>query len=412
MKKIILFFSLFLASNIFAEGFNGIRDSKVRKDLASEIIAVRISTDTLISIDNDIKISTGIILSSMTATYVSKLDYASSSSTFINRFLDISSGNILTPYTIFYGSMTETERLFNLTLSSFGIVEGQYLNKTATDTAQGIILNGSLISKGTENSYLMGNVGIGTTSPTAHVDIQGIAATWLRIGAPTINTSGVILNQNGVDKWYLYNDANVNFIIEPNTGGASKFAILQNNGNVGIGTTNPEHKLEIIGDLANTGMLWSTGTYNAQTGVTTRALLVDNNGLIGNVTSSRRFKNNITDMENTDWFYNLRPVNFTYKKDNTNTKQYGLIAEEVADINNSFITYEMKTETETYKIDKSTETKIRKFYEENKLQPETVEYQRFIPVLIKICQEQKTLINEMSTEMLNLNKRISILENK
>jgi hypothetical protein len=41
-------------------------------------------------------------------------------------------------------------------------------------------------------------------------------------------------------------------------------------------------------------------------------------------------------MEDTSWLYNLRPVNFEYKN-RIGQKQYGLIAEEVNEINDYFI---------------------------------------------------------------------------
>jgi hypothetical protein len=79
-------------------------------------------------------------------------------------------------------------------------------------------------------------------------------------------------------------------------------------------------------------------------------------------------------MENTDWFYDLRPVNFSYKNDVERTKRYGLIAEEVALINETFITRDKEGI------------------------PDSVQYERFIPVLIN--------------EIKNLKNKIIILEAK
>jgi hypothetical protein len=66
------------------------------------------------------------------------------------------------------------------------------------------------------------------------------------------------------------------------------------------------------------------------------AVLVDSNGQLGVNPSSRRFKYDIQDMdETTKSLLRLRPVSFRYKQaqnDGSHPLQYGLIAEEVADV--------------------------------------------------------------------------------
>ncbi|MBK8321685.1 MAG: tail fiber domain-containing protein [Betaproteobacteria bacterium] len=66
------------------------------------------------------------------------------------------------------------------------------------------------------------------------------------------------------------------------------------------------------------------------------AVMVDSQGQLGTVSSSRRFKDDIADMgEASGGLHDLRPVTFTYKADGDATGkrvQYGLIAEEVAEI--------------------------------------------------------------------------------
>jgi hypothetical protein len=66
------------------------------------------------------------------------------------------------------------------------------------------------------------------------------------------------------------------------------------------------------------------------------AVLIDGNGQLGTVSSSRRFKDDIADMDATSSaLMKLRPVTFHYKTDHNptgRTLQYGLIAEEVAEV--------------------------------------------------------------------------------
>jgi hypothetical protein len=63
---------------------------------------------------------------------------------------------------------------------------------------------------------------------------------------------------------------------------------------------------------------------------------VDSNGQLGTLTSSRRFKEQIRDMgDSSNALMKLRPVTFLYKPEYDNgqrTLQYGLIAEEVAEV--------------------------------------------------------------------------------
>jgi len=65
------------------------------------------------------------------------------------------------------------------------------------------------------------------------------------------------------------------------------------------------------------------------------ASCVDTCGKLGTVVSSRRFKHEIADMgAASDLLMKLRPVSFYYKPelDATQTRQYGLVAEEIAKI--------------------------------------------------------------------------------
>jgi len=79
------------------------------------------------------------------------------------------------------------------------------------------------------------------------------------------------------------------------------------------------------------------GIYGATTGNTSSAaVVIDSNGNLGTVVSSRRYKEDIQPMADaSDRLLRLRPVQFRYKKPKANGDkpiQYGLIAEEVAKV--------------------------------------------------------------------------------
>jgi Chaperone of endosialidase len=59
---------------------------------------------------------------------------------------------------------------------------------------------------------------------------------------------------------------------------------------------------------------------------------IDSTGKLGTFTSSRRFKREIKSMDKvSEAILSLEPVTFHYNRDKTNTAQFGLIAEEVAE---------------------------------------------------------------------------------
>jgi hypothetical protein len=131
------------------------------------------------------------------------------------------------------------------------------------------------------------------------------------------------------------------------------------------------------------GTLTVPGAYSTTVANPNRALYVDSTGKIGYLASSERYKNSIVDMENIDWLYALRPVNYSYNADSTGMKQYGLIAEEVDKINQLFV---------SYNADGSIET---------------VNYNSFIPVLIKATQDQNTKIAGLTTVAEELGLKIT-----
>ncbi|HXK49206.1 MAG TPA: tail fiber domain-containing protein, partial [Clostridiales bacterium] len=104
-------------------------------------------------------------------------------------------------------------------------------------------------------------------------------------------------------------------------------------------------------------------------------------GYIGYVSSSERYKENISPMENIGWLYKLKPVNYNYKSDESKPKQYGLVAEEVDMINKSFVSYNENGEVET------------------------VSYSSLITPMLKAIQDQKEMIEALQKEIEELKKR-------
>ena len=88
------------------------------------------------------------------------------------------------------------------------------------------------------------------------------------------------------------------------------------------------------------------------------------NDQLGTVASSRKFKKDINDMPaQTECMLKLRPVTFKYKNDSSNAEQFGLIAEEVAEVYPGIVTRDEAGEIYT------------------------VNYMALIPLLLKQIQE-------------------------
>src|SRR5207244_2443731 len=85
-----------------------------------------------------------------------------------------------------------------------------------------------------------------------------------------------------------------------------------------------------IGTPATHTAAFMQGVFGSAVGGTGIGVFVDAAGQLGTVVSSERFKHDIQDMGlRSEDIYKLRPVTFVYNNDETESMQYGLIAEEV-----------------------------------------------------------------------------------
>ena len=183
------------------------------------------------------------------------------------------------------------------------------------------------------------------------------------------NTTGQMNTAVGLDALYVnttggYNTASGMIALYSNTTGhnntASGFSALYGNttgsSNIAVGNnagyllTTGDNNIDIGNDgvagEANTIRIGSTQTaaYIAGiSGVTSSggaAVYVNSSGKLGTVTSSRRFKDEIEDMGGASQaILALRPVTFRYKPelDPKGIPQFGLIAEEVNDVNPNLV---------------------------------------------------------------------------
>jgi uncharacterized coiled-coil protein SlyX len=89
-------------------------------------------------------------------------------------------------------------------------------------------------------------------------------------------------------------------------------------------------------DVSNTTYIRNINTTSVNGAGTDFVTVNLSTGLLGHVSSSRRYKENIKPMDNaSEALYRLKPVSYRYKKeiDPTQSLEYGLVAEDVANVN-------------------------------------------------------------------------------
>ena len=107
-------------------------------------------------------------------------------------------------------------------------------------------------------------------------------------------------------------------------------------------------------------------------GVTTDVMdavnvVIDSAGQLGTISSSQRFKKDIKPMETTsNSILGLQPVTFHYKSDNSNTPQFGLIAEEVAKVNPNLVVHDKDGQIYTVRYDAVNAMLLNEFIKEHK----------------------------------------------
>ena len=197
--------------------------------------------------------------------------------------------------------------------------------------------------------------------------------------------------------------------LSANTTGNNNIAIGYNAGTSTAGGQSNNIDIGAAGAIADVGAV-RIGMPSQQSsffaagvrGVTTGSnngitVLIDSNGQLGTTSSSRRFKEDIHDMGDASrGLMRLRPVTFRYKKpfdDGSKPIQYGLIAEEVAEVYPDLVA-------------RSADGQI-----------ETVKYQVVETMLLNEVQQQQVDIRALQAEIravvqqnTDLQRRLALLE--
>ena len=248
-----------------------------------------------------------------------------------------------------------------------------------------------------------GNVGIGTSTPTAKLDVNGE----IRMTGSTLfrgMSSNTLQLCGGTSSSNIKIDGALE-TISMDTNGGTRLTITSD-GNVGVGITGVYSDVKFMSRgasatsanysfrsenssggnilyLRNDG-LFGSGTlalspFNFDPGG--RIMYVNSVGQIGSLSSTRESKININTISNIDYIYKLNPVSFNMRKRDETTYEYtdeyneeiryGFIADEVEKLNEDLVVY-------------------NKNDGDKKLS--SLDYISFIPVLVKAIQELKAEI--------------------
>jgi hypothetical protein len=170
--------------------------------------------------------------------------------------------------------------------------------------------------------------------------------------------------------------------------------------NIGTGSNNLDIGNQGVSSDSGVIRIGTAGTQTAAYvagiyGVTTSAnnavqVLIDSNGNLGAVSSSRRYKEDIHNMgDSSSGLLRLRPVTFRYKRpfeDGSKPIQYALIAEEVAEVYPDLVT-------------RSADGQV-----------ETVKYQVLDAMLLSELQKQHATITDQKEQIRSLEERLARVE--
>jgi Chaperone of endosialidase len=133
-------------------------------------------------------------------------------------------------------------------------------------------------------------------------------------------------------------------------------------------------------------------------------VLIDSAGQLGTLSSSRRFKKEIKPMDKTsEAIFALRPVAFHYKNDKTSMPQFGLIAEEVAEVNPDLVVRDDRGEIYTVRYEAVNAMLLNEFLKEHskvqELEMSAAQQQDEIKGLTATLKEQAWQIQKVNAQL-------------
>ena len=197
--------------------------------------------------------------------------------------------------------------------------------------------------------------------------------TWPAVFALSSNTTGNLNTANGVDALF----SNTTGIVNTAIGTSALYNNTTGSGNTALGAgagsnVTTANNVICIGDEVSGANVSNSCFIGNIRGVTTAnadaiPVLIDSAGQLGTASSSRRFKKEIKPMDKaSEAILALKPVTFHYKSDTKDTPQFGLIAEEVAEVNPDLVVRDEDGEIYTVRYDAVNAMLLNEFLKEHK----------------------------------------------
>ena len=313
--------------------------------------------------------------------------------------------------------------LLNLTTGGFNTAVG-FLSLRSNTVGQSntAIGAGALLSNAADN-----NTAVGFAALASNFDGVGNSAFGLAALASnrqgSLNTAvgdHALFSNTGAGLNGNFNTAVGSNALQDNHNGTNNTAIghsaLPNNtvgsDNVGLGhsagsgVTDADNVICIGTNVAGFNVSDSCfigNIYQKQVGADSLPVRVDSFGKLGAEVSSKRFKRDIKPMDQTSAaILALKPVTFHYNSDNTNTPQFGLIAEEVAKVNADLVVRDKKGEVYTIRYDAVNAMLLNEFLKEHRRVHEQggmiAELKKEIATLTARVKEQAAQIHKVSAQ--------------
>ena len=181
-----------------------------------------------------------------------------------------------------------------------------------------------------------------------------------------------------------------------NTTGGSNTAL---GASAGFNVTTANQVIAIGTGAANVSNSCFIGNIRGVTTAQNNAVpvLIDSAGQLGTTSSSRRYKKEIKPMDQTsEAILGLKPVTFHYKSDSTGTAQFGLIAEEVAQVNPDLVVRDEKGEIYTVRYDAVNAMVLNEFLKAHR---RIEEQDKRIDQLTAQLKEQALLIQKVNDKV-------------
>ena len=310
--------------------------------------------------------------------------------------------------------------------NSTTVLRAYATNATITQIGSSAIVNPWTLS-GTNTYNTIGNVGIGNNAPTQALDVTGSG----KFSSSIINSgTRSYFGKDGSNMhWFASTDAaetnNLAYGFESNgtsiqshrwnVAGTERMRI-NSSGNIGIGITNPTRKLHIqtteassvyvesttpdnngmVILNANTNQNWANGWHEflifQNQGTTIGQVLQINASSINYATTSDyRLKTDFKSFKGLELVNKIKTYDYAWKADSS--RMYGVKAHELQQV----LPYLVSGKKD--EVDK-----------EGKVIPQTVDYGKLTPVIIKAIQEQDSTIKNQAIEIQKLMKEKAALE--